>query len=216
MNEQLAYYNECPEGHMAPDKPTDIELQITREDYYEYSYEDEYLSHFPDDWFEAGGWVEGVVQPQIECWRTMPNKTMQDCMRWLGATCEWFYGYGGLGVDEVHGFIGYDLTRFLIVESKALSLCLIEALKEARTRHNVNGQYDDDIARYQEALDSTNMRLDFDSHLGELVELLEKHGHDKAIFRLALELIEHKLHGTTTPAMKEILREIYTRLLGFD
>ena len=211
MIEQLAYENECPEGHMAPDEPTDLEMQLWREDDEGFDYEHCY----PSDWeFDSGEWIVEVAQPELDRWRRMPDKSMQDCMKWLGATYELFYGneYG----DPYLELEAYHSVKYYLVEGRDLSLRLLTDLKEARIRHNSNGQYDDDIARYQEVLDSPRVRLDFECYLGELVEFLEIHGHDKTIFRLALKLIDHKLHGRSTPETRVVLREIYTKLLGFD
>jgi hypothetical protein len=51
MNERLAYKNECPEDHMAPDEPSDLEIEQWR-------IQDE--------------------QQNIERWRSMLDETMQD------------------------------------------------------------------------------------------------------------------------------------------
>ncbi len=196
---------------MAPDEPTDLELQIWRED--DEGFDCEYC--YPSGWeIGSGEWIVEVVQPEIDRWRRMPDKTMQDCMKWLGATYELFYGkeYG----DPYLDLEAYHSIKYYIVEGRDLSLRLLMDLKEARIRHNGNGQYDDDIARYQEALDSPRARLYFECYLGELVELLETYGHDKTIYRLAMELIEQKMKALDAEEMTEVLSEIYWRLSGFD
>lgn len=180
MNKQLAYSNECPEDHMATDEPTDLEIER---------------------------WREEELQQNIERWRSMPDKTMQDCMEWLLATHKLEYTYDE-GIDVHLACIG--------VESKALSLRLLTGLKEACIRHNDNGQYDDDIAFCEERIDSSRLSISYGYYLTKLVELLEMHGHDETIYGLALELIDQKINGCVIKEMAEVLREIYWRLIGFD